>query len=109
MRVQDVDFSRNEITVRDGKGAKDRVTMLPDSLKESLHRYLIKVKAVHEKDIAASWGRVQMPDALDRKYPNAQREWRWQWIFPKEKLWKNHKTGDQGRHHIDESLWSKRQ
>jgi len=107
LRVQDVDFSRNEITVRDGKGAKDRVTMLPDSLKESLHRHLIKVKAIHEKDLAAGWGRVQMPDALDRKYPNAQRESRWQWIFPQEKLWKNHQTGDQGRHHIDESLVQK--
>lgn len=82
LRIQDVDFSRNEITVRDGKGAKDRVTMLPDSLKESLHRHLIKVKAIHEKDLFAGWGRVQMPDALDRKYPNAQLEWRWQWIFP---------------------------
>src|SRR3989337_1953434 len=80
--VADGNFSRNEITVRDGKGAKDRVTMLPDSLKEPLRRHLVKVKAIHEKDLAAGWGRVQVPGALDRKYPNAPREWRWQWIFP---------------------------
>ena len=70
LRVQDVDFSRNEITVRDGKGAKDRVTMLPDSLKEPLRRHLVKVKTIHEKDLAAGWGRVKVPGALDRKYPN---------------------------------------
>jgi len=107
LRVQDVDFSRNEITVRDGKGAKDRLTMLPDSLKEPLHRHLMKVKAIHEKDLAAGWGRVQMPDALDRKYPNAPREWRWQWIFPQENRWSNNITCEEGRHHVDESILQK--
>ncbi len=107
LRVQDVDFSCNEITVRDGKGAKDRVTMLPDSLKEVLGRHLIKVKAIHEKDLAAGWGRVQLPGALDRKYPNAPREWRWQWIFPQENRWRNNRTGEEGRHHVDESILQK--
>jgi len=107
LRVQDVDFSRSEILVRDGKGAKDRITMLPDSLKGPLHKHLVKVKAIHEKDLAAGWGRAPVPGALDRKYPNAPREWRWQWIFPQEKLWKNTQTGEQGRHHIDESLVQK--
>lgn len=71
LRVQDIDFSRHEILVRDGKGAKDRITMLPESLKAPLQEHLKKVKAIHERDLADGWGRVLMPDALDRKYPNA--------------------------------------
>jgi hypothetical protein len=78
----DIDFSRNEILVRDGKGAKDRITMLPASTKASLQDHLTKVKAVHQQDVADGWGRVQLPDALDRKYPNAPKDWRWQWAFP---------------------------
>jgi len=107
LRVQDVDFARNEILVRDGKGAKDRVTMLPESLKRPLQEHLRKVKAVHEKDLTDGWGRVPLPDALDRKYPNASREWRWQWVFPQEHRWVNPKTGEQGRHHVDESILQK--
>ncbi|GIV55353.1 MAG: integron integrase [Candidatus Kapaibacterium sp.] len=107
LRVQDIDFSRNEILVRDGKGAKDRVTMLPESLKKPLEEHLRKVKAIHEKDLADGWGRVPLPDALDRKYPNASREWRWQWVFPQEHRWVNPKTGEQGRHHVDESIVQK--
>jgi len=107
LRVQDVDFGRNEILVRDGKGAKDRITMLPISLKVPLQDHLTKVKEIHAKDLAAGWGRVQLPEALDRKYPNAPIEWRWQWIFPQENRWKNTKTGEEGRHHIDESLLQK--
>ena len=107
LRVQDIDFARNEILVRDGKGAKDRLTMLPESLKGPIKDHLKKVKTIHERDLADGWGRVQMPRALDRKYPNAPREWRWQWVFPQEKRWKNTKTGEEGRHHIDESLVQK--
>lgn len=107
LRVQDFDFARNEITVRDGKGAKDRVTMLPESLKTPLQNHLRKVKAVHEKDVCDGWGRVQMPDALDRKYPNAPTDWRWQWAFPQENRWTNPKTGQQGRHHVHESIVQK--
>ncbi len=107
LRVQDIDFSGNEITVRDGKGGKDRVTTLPESLKKPLAEHLRKVKAVHEKDVADGWGRVPLPDALDRKYPNASREWRWQWVFPQEHRWKNEKTGEQGRYHVDESIVQK--
>ncbi len=69
LRVQDIDFSRHEILVRDGKGAKDRITMLPESLKIPLQEHLKKVKAIHEREVAEGWGRVQMPTALDRKYP----------------------------------------
>ena len=107
LRVQDIDFSRNEILVRDGKGAKDRITMLPESLKIPLQEHLKKVKAIHERDLADGWGRVQMPTALDRKYPNAPKDWRWQWVFPQENRWINPKTKEQGRHHVDESLVQK--
>jgi len=107
LRVQDIDFSRNEILVRDGKGAKDRITMLPQSVKGPLRDHLEKVKAIHERDLADGWGSVRMPDALDRKYPNASVEWRWQWAFPQERRWKNPQTGVQGRHHIDASLVQK--
>ena len=93
LRVQDIDFGRNEITVRDGKGAKDRITMLPESLKEPLRQHLVKVKSVHESDIKDGWGYVQMPYALDRKYPNAPRDWVGD---AQEKRWKNTKTGEQG-------------
>lgn len=104
LRVQYIDFARNEILVRDGKGAKDRVTMLPGSLKTLLQKHLQEVKVIHERDLREGWGRVQMPDALDRKYPNASTDWRWQWVFPQENRWKNDKTGEQGRHHTDVSL-----
>jgi integron integrase len=107
LRVQDLDFSRNEILVRDGKGAKDRITMLPESLKAPLQEHLETVKAIHERDLADGWGRVLLPNALDRKYPNAPKEWRWQWVFPQENRWKNSKTGEEGRHHVDESLVQK--
>lgn len=107
LRVQDIDFSRNEILVRDGKGAKDRITMLPESLKAPLQQHLKTVKAIHERDLADGWGRVHLPDALDRKYPNAPKEWRWQWIFPQENRWKNPKTGEEGRHHVHESIIQK--
>ena len=107
LRVQDLDFSRNEILVRDGKGAKDRITMLPESLKVPLQGHLRRIKAVHEKDLADGWGRVLMPDALDRKYPDAPRDWRWQWVFPQQNRWRNVRTGAEGRHHADESLVQK--
>jgi len=104
LRVQGIDFSRNEITVRDGKGSNDRITMLPESLKSPLNYHLRKVKAIHKNDLDAGWGRVLMPNALDRKYPNASADWRWQWVFPQENRWKNKETGKEGRHHMDESL-----
>jgi integron integrase len=107
LRIQDIDFSRNEILIRDGKGAKDRITMLPESLKASLQEHLKKVKLIHERDLAEGWGRVQLPGALDRKYPNAPGEWRWQWVFPQDNRWMNPHTKEQGRHHTDESLVQK--
>ena len=107
LRVQDIDFSRNEILVRDGKGAKDRITMLPEPPKVPLQDHLKQIKALHQQDVAEGWGRVLLPHALDRKYPNAPKEWRWQWVFPQEHRWVNGKTKEQGRHHIDESLVQK--
>jgi len=69
--------------------------------------HLGRVKAIHDKDINDGWGRMVMPDALDRKYPNAPVEWRWQWVFPQENRWENQNTGEKGRHHMDESILQK--
>ena len=107
LRVQDLDFSKNQVTVRGGKGDKDRVTMLPESVKKPLAEHLSKVKKIHYADIARGYGRVLMPEALARKYPNASKEWRWQWVFPQETMWQNKQTGERGRHHIDESIIQK--
>lgn len=104
LRVKDVDLGRQLICIRDGKGAKDRITMLPESLKVPLQDHLRRVRAIHETDLAAGWGRVQLPMALDRKYPNAPAEWRWQWVFPQEHRWKNTCTGEEGRHHVHETI-----
>ena len=68
---------------------------------------MLSVKALHERDVAEGWGRVLMPEALDRKYPNAPTEWRWQWVFPQEHRWRNPKTVEEGRHHVDESVLQK--
>ncbi len=89
LRVQDSDFSWNEILVRDGKGTKDRITMLPKSLKSPLQEHLKIVKAIHKHDLADGKGRLLLPGALDRKYPNASKEWRRQWVLPQENRWKN--------------------
>ena len=107
LRVQEIDFERKEITVRDGKGAKDRVTMLPESLKSPLQQHLRQIKWIHERDLANGWGLVLMPDALDRKYPNAASEWCWQWVFPQKNRWKDPRTKWEGRHHVDASILQK--
>jgi integron integrase len=104
LRVQDIDFDGNQITVRDGKGSKDRRTMLPQSVKAPLRRHLRHVKIVHDGDLADGYGRVMMPNALDRKYANGPADWRWQWVFPQERRWVNRTTGEQGRHHVHESV-----
>lgn len=104
LRVQDLDFGANQIVVRDGKGGKDRVTMLPEALKGPLKDQLRRAEVVHKRDLAAGWGRVVLPEALARKYPNAAAEWRWQWVFPQQRRWTNRTTGEQGRHHVHETL-----
>ena len=104
LRVKDLDFSRREITVHDGKGGRDRLTMLPATIVSPLEGHVRQVKIVHDRDLADGWGRVILPDALDRKYPSAPTDWRWQWVFPQATRWKNTKTGEEGRHHVHESL-----
>ena len=103
LRIKDVDFEKNSIVVRDGKGGKDRITMLPESLKASLQSHLRSVYGLHQKDLSEGWGRVELPNALARKYVNAAKEWGWQWIFPQQHRWRNRKSGEQGRYHIDAS------
>jgi site-specific recombinase XerD len=90
--------------VRNGKGGKDRVTMLPDAVKPALGKHLARVREQHVSDLADGCGRVPLPGALERKYPNASAEWRWQWVFPQERRWRNERTRQQGRHHMDPSL-----
>ncbi len=104
LRVQDVDLEANQILVRDGKGFKDRITMLPEAVKRPLADHLENVKRIHTRDVADGYGRVDLPDALARKYPRAASEWRWQHLFPQEHRWVNASTGEQGRYHTDESL-----
>ncbi len=104
LRVQDLDFAMNQIVVRDGKGAKDRVTVLPTVAKEPLTRHLLKVKRQHEADLAFGAGWVELPWALARKYPNAGREWPWQWTFPATRFYFDRSTGQRRRHHLHESV-----
>jgi len=104
LRVQDLDLEGGEIVVFNGKGNKDRVTVLPEGLKDPLREHLRNVRAIHLQDLADGWGRVLVPEALQRKYPNAATEWRWQWVFPQRYRWRNPETGEQGRHHADESV-----
>lgn len=102
LRVKDVDFARREILIREGKGFKDRVTMLPMSLVEPLKSHLIKVQALHKDDLSAGHGEVFMPMALDRKYPGAGRDWAWQYCFPSVKLSVDPLSKVIRRHHADE-------
>ena len=104
LRVKDVDFGQMQILVRDGKGDKDRVTMLPRSLVEPLREHLVKVRVLHRKDIAEGFGEVYLPYALDRKYPNAGREWGWQYVFPSTKRSVDPRSGVVRRHHADEKV-----
>jgi len=104
LRVQDVDFAMNQIIVRDGKGAKDRVTVLPAVAKEALTRHLLKMKRQHEADLTFGAGWVELPWALARKYPNAGREWSWQWAFPATRFYFDWATGQRRRHHLHESV-----
>jgi len=101
LRVKDLDFARLEIAVRDAKGAKDRVTMLPDPLVEPLRAQLGIAKAVHDRDLLEGFGEVYLPYALGRKYPSAGREWMWQYVFPADRLSQDPRSGVRRRPHID--------
>jgi len=100
LRVKDLDFERHQIIVREGKGAKDRVTMLPESLEGALKQHLKKVRALHEKDLGQGFGAVQLPDALAAKSPGAARAWGWQWVFPSPSRSVDPRSGVQRRHHL---------
>jgi integron integrase len=104
LRIQDVDFASNQIVVRAGKGNKDRVSMLPGAVKADLFRHLHGVKRQHERDLDHGAGWVELPWALARKYPNAGREWVWQWVFPATRFYVDRVTGQRRRHHLDESV-----
>lgn len=107
LRVKDVDFSRNEITVRDGKGGKDRRTVLPKSLVEPLQREVERARALHAADLQAGFGAVHLPHALARKYPNAQHEFAWQYVFPSPRRSTDPRDGVERRHHFDDGTLSR--
>jgi integron integrase len=107
LRVKDIDFGMKNITVRDGKGGKDRTVPLPETSIDRTKRHLEKVKAAHEKDLREGYGTVEMPFALDRKYPNAKREWGWQYVFPAEFRSRDPRSGIVRRHHLHESAVQK--
>ena len=107
LRVKDVDFARLQITVRGGKGDKDRMTMLPVSAAERLRKHLEEVRLRHATELAAGRGEVWLPEALAVKFPNASRQWAWQWVFPARQLSKDPESGHLRRHHVHENAVQK--
>jgi integron integrase len=104
LRVKDVDFERREVTVREGKGAKDRRTMLPATVGAALRRHLEHVRALHDADVAAGHGAVWLPHGYARKNPGAARAWQWQWVFPSGRISRDPRSEHVGRHHLDPSV-----
>jgi integron integrase len=104
LRIKDLDFERGELIVRSGKGDKDRPTILPQSLRIPLQRHLERVRRLHEADLAAAAGYVELPGDLRAKYPAAPRDWRWQWVFPAERRYRDPETGELRRHHRHETV-----
>jgi integron integrase len=104
LRVKDVDFEANQIVVRSGKGDKDRVSVLPAAVAAALQRHLGRVRAQYDRDLRAGGGWVELPGALAGKYPNAGREWAWQWVFPATRTYKHPATGQRRRHHLHETV-----
>jgi len=107
LRVKDIDFTSNQIVVRAGKGDKDRHTMLPAAVKERLAKHLELIRRHHQRDLERGLGRVALPNALERKYPNAGKEWGWQWVFPATSHYTDKVTGERRRHHLHESVLQK--
>ncbi len=103
LRVKDLDFGQHLIVVRDGKGEKDRITMLPDAVVPALQEHLQRVKLIHENDLKLGYGSVYLPYALERKLPNASKEWVWQYVFPSDRLSTDPRSGITRRHHLDET------
>lgn len=104
LRVQDVDFDLGTITIRNGKGRKDRTTVLPTACRSRLRDHLSRVRELHDEDVAEGYGTVFLPTALDRKYPGAAAEWRWQYVFPAGSRGTDPRTGEVRRHHLHESV-----
>lgn len=104
LRVKDVDFARAHITVRDAKGGKDRMTMLPINLAEPLQQHVARMQLQHQQDLLDGFGSVHLPFALARKYPNAEKEWCWQYVFPSSRIALDPRSGKKQRHHIAEGL-----
>ena len=104
LRVKDIDFATNQIVIRDGKGRKDRVTMLPAAVKAALITHLERAREQHQADLGHGAGWVELPNALTRKYPNAGRDWAWQWVFPASRFYVERLTGQRRRHHLHESV-----
>ncbi len=104
LRVKDIDFAAKYIIIRDGKGFKDRVTILPESVVPELKEHLVRVRALHEDFLRRGYGDVELPYALIRKYPNAGQEWAWQYVFPARNISTDPRTGTRRRHHIHESV-----
>ena len=103
LRVKDIDFQYNQITIRDGKGQKDRITMLPRGIKGALQLHLKKVQIIHQEDLMDGFGEVFLPFALAKKYPNAAQKWLWQYAFPASRRSRDPRSGKTRRHHFDES------
>jgi integron integrase len=103
LRVQDVDFDRNQIVVRSGKGDRDRVTMLPGKLKLELQQHLERVRLLWERDVREGFGEVHLNEALARKYPKAAKDWGWQWVFPSRSRSRDPRSGKERRHHVQET------
>jgi integron integrase len=103
LRVKDLDFGRGEVVIRRAKGVKDRVTVMPERIRGALAAHLEWVKVLHEKDLANGGGRVALPTALIRKFPNADRDWSWQWVFPATRHYRERETGIIRRHHLHPS------
>jgi integron integrase len=107
LRIKDVDFERGQITVREGKGFKDRVTMFPEKLRVGLQTQLEAARALHAQDVEAGLGAVWLPEALGVKFPNAAQEWCWQWVFPAKQISADPRTGERRRHHVHENAVQK--
>ncbi len=107
LRVKDLDWGLNQLVVRSGKGGKDRYTTFPSGMREDLQLHLAQVERLHKEDLAAGLGHVELPNALARKYPNADKEWGWQWVFPASSHYVDRETGQRRRHHLHESVLQK--
>jgi integron integrase len=104
LRIKEVDFGGQQLHVRDGKGRKDRVTLLPATIRPALREHIDRMRAQHQIDLQSGWGFVELPDALRIKYPSAPREWAWQWVFPATRHYTDRATGERRRHHLHETV-----